>query len=78
MSFENIDYQEILDCNEWTESRLYELFSNRFIESDRNFHVRPKAAVAADLTVNPNGGMTKKYCYWFNAKYVKKIIENEL
>ncbi len=142
MSFENIDYQEILDCNEWTESRLYELFSNRFlfvvyketdsilslpkgrkeaeyqldkvgfwtmsqndlkiaksywqnirecvkenhidpnyfwnIESDRNFHVRPKAAVATDLAVNPNGGMTKKYCYWFNAKYVKKIIENEL
>ena len=142
MSFENIDYQEVLDCGEWTDSRLYELFSSRFLfvvyretdnmltlqnekqeaeyqldkvgfwtmsqkdlevaeeywrnirqcvienhidskyfwklESDRNFHVRPKAAVAADLTPNPNGGMAKKFCYWFNAKYVKKIVDNEL
>lgn len=142
MSFENIDYQEVYNCREWTDSRLYELFSSRFLfvvyretdniltlqngrqeaeyqldkvgfwtmsqkdlevaedywrniqqcvienhieskyfwnlESDRNFHVRPKAAIAADLTPNPNGGMTKKFCYWFNAKYVKKIVDNEL
>ncbi len=31
MSFENIDYQEIFDCNEWIDSRLYELFSSRFL-----------------------------------------------
>lgn len=31
MSFENIDYQEIYDCDNWTDSRLYELFSNRFL-----------------------------------------------
>ncbi len=31
MSFENIDYQEIYDCNNWTDSRLYEIFSNRFL-----------------------------------------------
>ena len=31
MSFENIDYQEIYSCDEWTDSRLYELFSNRFL-----------------------------------------------
>ena len=31
MSFENIDYQEIYECNEWTDSRLYEIFSNRFL-----------------------------------------------
>lgn len=30
------------------------------------------------MTENPNGGMVKKYCYWFNQKYVKNIIENEL
>lgn len=142
MSFENIDYQEVFDCEEWTDSRLYELFSNRFMfvifretddvlhlpngkteseykmekvvfwtmpqkdlaiaqqywnnirknvldnhiapeffwsaKDDRNFHVRPKARIADDMTENPNGGMAKKYCYWFNNSYVKKIIENEL
>jgi len=142
MSFENIDYQEVYDCEEWTDSRLYELFSNRFLfvifhETDNvlqlpngksepeyklekvalwtmpqedlkvaqeywnnirrnvldnhiapqyfwsakdnlNFHVRPKARVADDMMENPNGGMVKKYCYWFNQKYVKNIIENEL
>ena len=31
MSFENIDYQEVYDCDNWTDSRLYELFSNRFL-----------------------------------------------
>ena len=27
MSFENIDYQEVADCGEWADSRLYELFT---------------------------------------------------
>ena len=40
------------------------------------FHVRPKGRVATDLTYNPNGGYAKKYCYWFNNEYVKKIIES--
>lgn len=31
MSFENIDYQEVYDCDNWTDSRLYEIFSNRFL-----------------------------------------------
>ena len=142
MSFENIDYQEVADCGEWTDSRLYELFTNRFlfvifretdnalqlpdgktepeyklekvafwtmpqddlqvaqqywhnirqnvldnhiapqyfwsIKDNKYFHVRPKAQVADNMTENPNGGMIQKYCYWFNQKYVKNIIENEL
>lgn len=142
MSFENIDYQEVADCGDWTDSRLYELFTNRFlfvvfretdnalqlpdgktepeyklekvafwtmpqedlqvaqqywhnirqnvldnhiapqyfwsIKDNKYFHVRPKAQVADDMTENPNGGMVRKYCYWFNQKYVKNIIENEL
>jgi len=140
MSFENINYQEVYDCDDWFESRLYELFSGRFmfvvfketdstitlengkeeseyildkvffwtmpvkdlilaeeywnhikakikqnqielkhfwkISDDKKFHVRPKATNKEDLTQNPNGGMSEKYCYWFNAKYVKEIIEN--
>lgn len=31
MSFENIDYQEVYDNENWTDSRLYEIFSNRFL-----------------------------------------------
>ncbi len=31
MSFENIDYQEVFDCDFWEDSRLYELFSNKFL-----------------------------------------------
>ena len=31
MSFENIDYLEVAECENWYESRLYELFSNRFL-----------------------------------------------
>ncbi len=31
MSFENIDYQEVYDCDDWYASRLYEIFSARFL-----------------------------------------------
>ena len=31
MSFENIDYIEVAECDNWYESRLYELFSSRFM-----------------------------------------------
>lgn len=142
MSFENIDYQEVYDCNEWTDSRLYELFTGRFlfvvyketdnslhlpngktepeyrldkvafwtmpqsdlktameywenikecimkdnispeyfwsIRDNKKFHVRPKASLAKDMVNTPNGTKAKKYCYWFNAKYMKDIIENEI
>lgn len=140
MSFENIDYEEVYDNENWFDSRLYELFTSRFlfvvyrrdtsrniivngkeekryilhkvffwtmpikdidvaeeywmnirkcvldnhispeyfwkIKDHRNFHVRPKGRVAEDLAYNPNGGFAKKYCYWFNSEYVKKIIES--
>ena len=31
MSFENIDYIEVADCQNWYDSRLYEMFSSRFL-----------------------------------------------
>ena len=31
MSFENIDYIEIAECDNWYDSRLYELYSSRFM-----------------------------------------------
>ena len=140
MSFENIDYEEVFDNDNWYDSRLYELFTSRFLfvvyrrdpsrnivingkeekryilhkvffwtmpikdvdlaeeywtnirncvlenhidpayfwklKDHRNFHVRPKGRVAEDFAYNPNGGFAKKYCYWFNSEYVKKIIDN--
>ena len=31
MSFENIDYIEVAECDDWLNSRLYELYSSRFM-----------------------------------------------
>ena len=31
MSFENIDYIEVAECEDWYDSRLYELYSSRFM-----------------------------------------------
>lgn len=146
MSFKNIDYCEVYENDEWTESEAYEIFTNRFmfvvfksipdetitilnnktkqreteqsysldsvffwtmpaedlqvakeywknirdavlsnnitplafwsIGDHKKFHVRPKARVKADKTINPNGGDADKFCYWFNADYVKQIIES--
>lgn len=144
MSFENIDYQEVYDNDNWYDSRLYEIFSGRFlfalfkadggkityydnkkkqmIEENtytfekaffwtmpvkdldsaecywehirhtvldnhinpdyfnslnhKRFHVRPKGQNSKDLAVNPNGGLAKKYCYWFNNNYVREIVKN--
>lgn len=46
------------------------------IADNRDFHVRPKASVKVQLTPNPQGGMAEKFCYWFNAAYVKRIIDS--
>ena len=131
MSFENIDYNEVAECEDWFDSRLYELFSSRFMfvifreqhkgqkdyilddvffwtmplqdlnhaeeywnhikenvlndhiseeywwkgKDKKNFHIRPKAQKSKDLVPTPNGGRAKKFCYWFNNDYVRKIVE---
>lgn len=46
------------------------------IRDKKKFHVRPKARLKTDRTVNPNGGLCDKFCYWFNADYLKQIIES--
>ena len=146
MSFKNIDYQEVFENDDWLESELYELFTNRFmfvvfrprlgekitiqnkvtgkiinedayefdkvffwtmppedledaknywehirenvvkdkiqlkyfwnISDHKKFHVRPKARKKVQLAVNPNGGECERYGYWFNADYVKSIIDS--
>ena len=48
MSFENIDYEEVYDNDNWYDSRLYELFTNRFLfvvfrrDSSRNIVINGK------------------------------------
>lgn len=145
MSFKNIDYQEVFENDDWSESEAYEIFTNRFLfvvfkpiqdktiivhnnktgqdvteqsyildkvffwtmspedlgiaekywENIRNnvlankielnnfwsisdkkgFHVRPKASRKTELSPNPHGGEVEKFCYWLNADFVKKIID---
>lgn len=129
MSFENINYNEIINEDDWLESRLYDIFTGRFLfvvfqeneakktilktaffwtmpvqdldvaskywenirdnvrfgrispeffykaRDHKKFHVRPKAKNAADMTEGPNGGMVKKYCYWFNKDYIEEIVD---
>lgn len=132
MSFENIDYIEVAECEDWFDSRLYELYSSRFMfvvfkekslgkddyvlddvffwtmpQADlewaeeywkhikenvlggqisaeywwkgtdrKKFHVRPKAQKSTDMASTPDGKQAKKYCYWFNNDYVRRIIDN--
>lgn len=45
------------------------------ISDNKKFHVRPKASKKIQLTVNPHGGEAEKFCYWLNADFVKKIID---
>lgn len=134
LAFENIDYNEVYNCSKWINSRLYELFTSRFlfvvfkqadnnlnefvltkaffwtmppedialaekywldiryhvchneidahyfwrISDDKKFHVRPKATNSMDLTDNPNGGKCKKFCYWFNNKYLRDIVNKNI
>lgn len=47
------------------------------LSDHRKFHVRPKATRETQKAVNPNGGECNKFCYWFNAEYVKQIIDTE-
>ena len=147
MSFKNIDYTEIYENDNWFESEVYELFTNKFlfvvfspvkgkeikiynnktkkwviepefvlnkvffwtmptkdiekakeywekirkavledkiepssfwsIGDHKKFHVRPKARVKSDKAINPHGGLCDKFCYWFNADYVKEIIDSK-
>lgn len=47
------------------------------IADHKKFHVRPKGTKQNPTTANPHGGECPKYCYWFNAEYVKSIIDSQ-
>lgn len=47
------------------------------LNDHQKFHVRPKGTKKYNTTENPHGGKCQKYCYWFNAEYVKSILDNQ-
>ena len=53
MSFENIDYQEIYDNDNWYDSRLYEIFSSRFL-----------FVTFKEQTLNDNNYLLDKVFFW--------------
>ena len=75
--------EDLLTAEEyWSDIRKNVLDNNIHLKAfwnlkdNRKFHVRPKATRTNRTTDNPHGGRADKYCYWFNAAYVKNIIEN--
>lgn len=62
----NVVNNEIYLDNFWT------------ISKHMKFHVRPKGTKSSykNAAVNPNGGMSDKYCYWMNSDYVKIIADS--
>lgn len=55
MSFENIDYQEVYSTNDWYDSRLYEIFSNRFL-----FVVYKQLGKDKTISIHPTESMRKE------------------
>lgn len=79
MSFENIDYMEVAECDNWYDSRLYELFSSRFM-----FVVfKEQHANKEDYTLDnvffwtmPQEDLESAEEYWNHIR--KNILENHI
>ncbi|MBR3518745.1 MAG: hypothetical protein IKN77_01325 [Paludibacteraceae bacterium] len=65
MSFENIDYQEIFDNDNWYDSRLYEIFTNRFL-----------FVVYREQTPNTGDYVLDKIFFWTMPQEDIKIAES--
>ena len=77
MSFENIDYIEVADCDDWFESRLYELFSSRFMfVVYKEQHQNQGDYVLDDVFfwTMPQKDLTQAEEYW---KHIKENIIND-
>lgn len=46
------------------------------LSESRVCHVRPHGNDSQDLMEAPDGTWQKKYCFWLNAKYIKKVIDD--
>ena len=73
MSFENINYYDILKEEDWFESRLYDIFTGRFLfivfQEDENGEVRLKKAFFWTM---PTKDLDDAAAYWLNIKNAVK------
>lgn len=84
-SFENIDYEEIFDEEEWLDSRLYEIFTSRFLfvqfqqpegEAQKDFDLdKLKLRRVFFWTMPPEDIETAKE-YWQNIR--QHVLKNEI
>lgn len=77
MSFENIDYIEVAECEDWLDSRLYELFSSRFmfvVFKEKNQGKEDYALDDVFFWTMPQSDLSKAENYW---KHIKDNILNK-
>lgn len=87
MSFETIDYYEVYECAEWFESRLYEIFSSKFLfivfkETTSKIEL-PNGKQEMEYQLDKVGFWTMPisdldvaYEYWSNTR--RKVINNTI
>lgn len=71
MSFENIDYIEVAECEEWIDSRLYELFSGRFmfvVFKEQNYGKKDYILDDVFFWTMPQGDLELAEKYWNHIK----------
>ena len=79
MSFENIDYIEIAECNDWFESRLYELYSSRFLfVVFKELHQGKEDYILDDVFfwTMPQKDLTWAEEYWKHIRH--NVLENHI
>ncbi len=79
MSFENINYQEVYDNDEWLESRLYEIYSSRFlfvIFREQTPDVRDYVLDKVFFWTMPQEDLATAEDYWNNIRTC--VVQNKI
>lgn len=79
MAFENIDYQEVYDNDNWFDSRLYEIFSNRFLFVVFKEKTKGKGDYVLDnvfFWTMPQQNLASAEKYWEHIR--KNVLENHI
>ncbi len=84
-SFENIDYEEIFDEEEWLDSRLYEIFTSRFLfvqfqqpegETQKDFDLNKLKLKRVFFWTMPPEDIETAKAYWQNIR--QHVLKNEI
>lgn len=84
-SFENIDYEEVYNEDEWVDSRLYELFTSRFLfvqfqqpggEAQTDFNLDRLQLKRAFFWTMPSNDIGTAKKYWENIR--EHVLHNEI